>query len=275
MITSPSNPRIRDARQLSQKRRRVAEGRFLVEGVRLISDALASGVRPHEVFYAPEVVAGQTSAVDLLARLEAAQIACWACTPHVFRTLSETVTPQGIVAVAPLPVLPLPNHPTLTLLLDQVREPGNAGTLLRAAEAAGVEQVIFAPETVDPFNDKVVRAGMGVHFRLPLLVLAHWEELHRSIPPATPLYVAEVKAPLSYDRVDWRGPAVLVIGGEAAGAGQEVRALATPIAIPMQAAVESLNAAIAGAVILFEAARQRRQGRDDHTMGIDIGRACG
>lgn len=267
MITSPSNPRIREARHLSQKRRRVAAGRFLVEGVRLINDALSSGVRPHEVFYAPEVVAGHTSVVDLLARLEAAQIACWACTPNVFRTLSETVTPQGIVAVVPLPVLPLPSHPTLTLLLDQVREPGNAGALLRVAEAAGVAQALFAPGTVDPFNDKMVRAGMGVHFRLPLRIMARWDELHSLVPEAGAVFVADVRAALPYDAVDWRRPATLIIGGEAVGAGPEARALATPIAIPMQGAVESLNAATAGAVILFEAARQRRQECNDGALG--------
>lgn len=260
MITSTSNPRIKDARKLREKRHRISSARLLVEGVRLINDALLSGARPDEVFYAPELVADQTGATTLLVGLEQTGVLCWPCTSSVLRTLTETVTPQGIVAVLPLPVLPLPDRPTLTLLLDQVREPGNAGTLLRAAEAAGVERALFAPETVDPFNDKVMRAGMGAHFRLPLGVLANWDELYQFCKPETPLYVAAPKAHLSYDEVDWRNPAVLVIGGEATGASPTVRALATPIAIPMQGAVESLNAAIAGAVILFEAARQRRRG---------------
>jgi TrmH family RNA methyltransferase len=150
-----------------------------------------------------------------------------------------------------------PERPTLILLLDQVREPGNAGALLRSAEAAGADLVIFAPNTVDPFNDKAVRAGMGSHFRLPLQICRTWEQV-LGLLGDIPLYLAEARADLAYDEMDWRRPAGLVVGGEADGASEEARRAATPIAIPMLGDAESLNAAVAGAVILFEAARQRR-----------------
>jgi TrmH family RNA methyltransferase len=99
---------------------------------------------------------------------------------------------------------------------------------------------------------------MGAHFRLPIVTSADWAGVWQTLPSGQPLYLAEQHAALAYDQVDWRQPAVLVVGGEAAGASAAVRARATPIAIPMLGRVESLNAAVAGAVILFEAARQRR-----------------
>lgn len=257
MITSTNNPRIKEARKLHQKRQRDAARRLLLEGVRLIDDAWQSGVRPAPLFYAPELVAGNRAATHLLHRLQADGVECLPCTPQVIIHLAETVTPQGLVAVVPWPSVKLPLHPTLTLLLDGVREPGNAGTLLRTAEAAGVEQVLFGPGTVDPFNDKVVRAAMGAHFRLPFTTCADWETLTLLLPDQ-PLYLADAHAALVYDQVDWRQPAVLVVGGEAAGASLPGRLHVTPVTIPMHGRTESLNAAVAGAVILFEAARQRR-----------------
>jgi TrmH family RNA methyltransferase len=161
--------------------------------------------------------------------------------------------------VVDLPKLPVASPRTLTLLLDQVRDPGNAGTLLRSAAAAGVELVLFGPETVDPFNEKVLRAGMGAHFHIPLRACEAWEEVQPWLEPAHPIYLAEAAGALDYDAVDWSMAATLVVGGEASGASARVRQQAVAISIPMHREVESLNAAVAGSVILFEAARQRRR----------------
>jgi TrmH family RNA methyltransferase len=213
----------------------------------------------------PEQIATSKTGGSLLNAFVQAQVECLACTPAVFSTLVETMTPQGIAAVMPLPRLPLPAAPILTLVLDRVRDPGNAGALLRSAEAAGVSQVLFAPNTIDPFNDKVVRAGMGAHFRQPLRANATWAEIEAQLGPTLQCYLADAQGSAPYDQIDWRKPAMLIISGETAGASPEARRLAQPIAIPMHGRVESLNAAIAGAVILFEAARQRRAG--DKVMG--------
>src|SRR4051794_11174463 len=168
MITSATNPRLKEARKLQNRRQRQQVGRLLLEGVRLINDAVQSGMLPELVFFVPETIQSNQPALRLLDQLQTAGIECLGCAAALFATLSETVTPQGIAAVLPLPNLPSPPQPNFTLLLDQVRDPGNAGTLLRSAEAAGVDLVLFGAGTVDPFNDKVVRAGMGAHFRLPL-----------------------------------------------------------------------------------------------------------
>jgi TrmH family RNA methyltransferase len=175
--------------------------------------------------------------------------------------MSDTVTPQGILAVLAIPdlsPLPRPTSGRLILVPDQVRDPGNLGTMLRTAWAAGVTQVLLPPGTVDPSNPKVVRAGMGAHFHLPVHKVG-WDEIWRRVGDAE-VWLAEAGRGIPYDRVDWRRDVALVIGGEASGAGQRARHAALYVQIPMTSGVESINAAAASAVILFEAARQRNLG---------------
>jgi TrmH family RNA methyltransferase len=247
MITSSSNQRIKDARKLLTRKGRHAAGLMLVEGVRLLADAWRSGVRPETVFYAPDNA-------DFARRYGNCWLnwkppaACASCTAALFATLSETTTPQGIAAVLPLPQLAWPAQPRLLLILDGVSDPGNAGTLLRSAEAAGCDGVIFAPGAVDPFNDKVVRAGMSAHFRLPLRICATWPAVDALLPPGSACYLADAHATLDYAAVDWRAPGVLVVSNEAHGASAEARARSTAVTIPMCGGGESLNAAVAGSV---------------------------
>jgi TrmH family RNA methyltransferase len=118
--------------------------------------------------------------------------------------------------------------------------------------------VVFGPETVDPFNEKVLRAGMGAHFRIPIRICEQWDEVSAWVDVTQPLYLAEAAGTVNYDEVDWSMAATLVVGGEASGASAWVRRQAVAITIPMQGETESLNAAVAGSVILFEAARRRR-----------------
>ncbi|MEM7133225.1 MAG: RNA methyltransferase [Chloroflexota bacterium] len=262
MITSPKNSRIKGAQKLLHKRYRTSEKLLLLEGVRLINDALDSAVCPKLLFYAPDLIKKNSQAENLIARVEHMNIECVACTPAALVPLTKTVTPQGVVAVTALPEDRLAPHVSLLLILDQVREPGNAGTLLRSAEAAGVEQIIFAPNTVDPFNDKVLRGAMGAHFRLPISVCHTWEQLFLALDKinlgSQHAYLAKSGNQLSYESVSWCEPSILIIGGEADGASLEAQAWATSISIPMIGKTESLNAAVAGSIILFEAARQRR-----------------
>lgn len=258
MITSLDNSRIKEARKLQRRRQRHKSNALLLEGVRLVRDAWQSGAELREVYVAPELVADNAEAQQLLTTLTAATVDLLPCSAAVLTSLTETVTPQGVVAVVTLPDLPLPATMDFVLILDQVRDPGNAGTLLRAAEAAGVKLALFGPETVDPYNDKVLRAGMGAHFRLPLRLCHDWSAIQSLLPAGMAIYLAQADAPLAYDAADWGASVALVVGGEADGASAAAYAAAQPIAIPMHGQVESLNAAMAGTVILFEAARQRR-----------------
>lgn len=254
-ISSPSNERVRRVQALLRStRRRLREGLFIAEGLRLAGEAVAAELPLLWAFVAAEFVADPRGAA-LLALLSARQVPCWEVTPPVMAALSDTETPQGIVLVLPIPRLA--PRPGLALLLDGIRDPGNMGTILRTAWAAGVGQVLALPGCADFTSPKVVRAGMGAHFYVPVL-RASWDDVPHLA--SGPFWLAEAStAALPYDHVDWRAAGGLIIGGEAEGAGAEARALAGPhrVTIPMTAGVESLNAAISAAVLLFEAARQR------------------
>jgi len=142
------------------------------------------------------------------------------------------------------------------LILDKIRDPGNLGTLLRSAQAAGVDLVLIPPETSDPFAPKVVRSGMGAHFRLPILH-ADWNEIRARLGK-TPVYLAETENAIPCWETDFKSALALVVGGEAEGASPEARELASQnVVIPMPGGMESLNAAVAGSVLMFEVVRQR------------------
>lgn len=257
MITSLKNDRVRLVRALQERRRvRQRERRFVVEGVRLCQEAADTGARPHFVFYTARIREDPRGQA-LLAAWQEAGVPCEEVSDEVMAACSDTETPQGLLAVVPIPDLPLPPHPTLTLILDRLRDPGNLGTILRTAQAAGVDGVILAPGTVDATNPKAVRAGMGAHFRLPIAAM-DWDEIARAVAGCR-VYLADARGTVPYTDADWTGRVALIVGGEAAGAGSRAHALAdATVAIPLAGGVESLNAAVAAAVLLFEAARQRR-----------------
>lgn len=252
-ITSSANPAIARVRALLDRRdRRAQEGAFVAEGKRALRDAVAAGV-------APSLVLLRDGTRDALPRDLPLGTPVRPVAARLFDGLSDVAAPQGVLAVLPMPTLPIdPDAVPLVLVIDRVRDPGNLGTLLRTAAGAGATAVYLASETVDPFNPKVVRAAMGAHFRVPLRRLddAAMADLRRGLPLVA---VSRADAATSYDAIDWTGPAALVVGSEAEGVSPAVEALATEaVAIPLAAGVESLNAAAAGAVLLFEAARQRR-----------------
>ncbi|MDQ2654330.1 MAG: RNA methyltransferase [Chloroflexota bacterium] len=255
VISSSANPAIAYVRSLSRRDTRAAERAFVVEGLRAVRDGLLAGERPRLVLLR------QDERSELLLReLDVApdDPVLRRVEPRLFDKLSEVQAPQGVLAVFPWPEIRVPDtQAPLVLVLDRLRDPGNLGTLLRSAAGAGVSAVYLTPESVDPWNAKVVRAGMGAHFRLPLLA---FDAAAASLRQALPLRAATAaSAPVAYDAVDWTQPAALIIGGEAEGVSPQLTSWASEaVAIPLVANVESLNAAVAGSILLFEAARQRR-----------------
>ncbi|MFN2114210.1 MAG: TrmH family RNA methyltransferase [Anaerolineae bacterium] len=256
MITSPSNPKLRYVRKLAGRRFREREGRLAVEGVRLVGDALDAGLTPAFALVA-EPLASTERGRTLAATLSASGAPVLEVEPTLLAEVADTVTPQGVVAVFDLPEIEPPTRPELVLVLDQVRDPGNVGTMIRTALAAGADAVIAAPGTVDVWSPKVVRGGMGAHFRLPVLALG-WDAIRRRGRDwGLAAWVADGAAETAHTGMDWTAPAMLVVGGEADGPSAEGRALGPGVKVPMPGPAESLNAAVAAAVILFEAARQR------------------
>jgi len=255
MITSITNEKVKYVRSLYRRRVRYRERHFVVEGVRLVREAFRAGIVPALVFYSESMDATPGSG-ELLAEAQRVGAPAVAVSERVMKTMADTVSPQGLLAVVPFVELALPLGPSLVLVVDHLRDPGNLGTILRSANAAGVGQVILAPKTVDPYNPKVVRGAMGAHFRLPIVALS-WPEIAETLTGIQVL-LADARGERAYYEVDWTRPSALIIGGEAHGASREAAELATAtIVIPMHGGAESLNAAVAASVILFEAARQR------------------
>lgn len=254
MITSTSNNRVKRVRRLQADRRyREREGVFVVEGTRWLDEVVQSAYTPRPVFYT-EAWFAKPDHTQILHQVDGpTQIV----SEEVMAAMSDTETPAGVLAVLPQIWRPLPPSPTLLLILDRIRDPGNLGTMLRTAGAAGADGVLLSPGTVDPYNPKVVRAGMGAHLRLPMLQ-ATWTEIEQ-LTDRMAVWVAAADGSQPYSEVNWRSPSALIIGSEAHGAGQAAEGAARgSVYIPMHAATESLNAAMAAGIILFEAARQRR-----------------
>jgi TrmH family RNA methyltransferase len=257
MITSADNPKVRSARSLLERRGRERKGLCLVEGTRLIRDVLRAGSHPALVFFASPAQESPANR-ELLAALSAASVPLWEVTPKVLDTLSDTVNTQGVIAVLPIPRLEPPSEPELTLVLDRIRDPGNLGTILRGAAAAGAELVLLTHGCADPWGPKALRAGMGAQFRVAVESHAGGREIAKRAT-GKESWAADASGDIVYDQVDWSQPAVLIVGGETEGLSAEAIALSTGrLAIPMANQVESLNAAMAATVLLFEAARQRR-----------------
>lgn len=255
MITSSSNSKIKLVSSLQgRSRQRKAENAFIAEGVRLVEEAVEEHWPINFMLYdetLSERGLNLIRALQTKGDVEMSQI-----TLDLMAEISDTETPQGILAVLNSQPLPLPASPSFLLIADQIRDPGNMGTLLRTAEAAGADGVLLAPGTVDAFSPKVVRAGMGAHFRLPIHDTP-WEEI-QSLTKGLPVFLAESNEGLPVWQADFKGPLALLIGGEAFGASPEGRALATQkITIPMPGRAESLNAAIAAGILIAEVLRQR------------------
>ncbi len=258
-ITSTSNERVKWVRSLLDRRGRQSERHYLIEGVRLVEEALRARLRPELVLVDPEALRSTLRGAELYRRLRG--LPQLEVSSKVLRSVADTVAPQGVVAAVPLPpadLAPGEDLGSLVLILGGLQDPGNVGTILRSAEAAGVRTVALTRGSVDVYAPKVVRAGMGAHFRLRLL-----PECDAALPlilAGRDVWLADAGGEVAHWDVDWLRPTALVIGNEARGLElSRFPAFARSTFIPIQGEAESLNAAMAASVIVFEAARQRAQ----------------
>lgn len=257
MITSAKNPKVQWVRGLQARasdRRR--ENAFVVEGVRMAEEAAQSGWRPRLAFYTDELSARGLVVIKQLHEIGAE---VEHVSEAVMRTASDTDTPQGILVVLEKQELRWLEPLNFVLILDQIRDPGNLGSILRTAAAAGVQVVFLPPDSVDSYSPKVVRAGMGAHFRL-VIRKASWEEILQCIEEYhLRVFLADASAGVAYQDVDFHRAFALIIGGEAQGASSKaIEEAEQNVNIPMPGGGDSLNAAAAAAILLFEVARQRR-----------------
>ena len=250
-ITSAKNPLIRDMKALNQRKGRLEQGRFLVEGEVMIREALFSGLTPSEAMFEAETpLADELVKTGALVRL---------CDRHILETVCDTKTPQGCCAAFRLPEpKPFRENAARLLALDGVQDPGNLGTILRTADAAGFEGAFLSPQCADVYAPKVQRAAMGSGFRVPTLRCSLEETLKESRRKGFHIAVSALDGlPLYENEAALIGKKlILVIGNEAKGVSPGVQDIADiRLKIPMRGKAESLNAAVAAGILMYELTR--------------------
>lgn len=266
-ITSAANPSVKAAARLATRKGRRDAGAFLVEGPQAVSEGLGQIT---ELFATPQAMDDH---IGLLRGAASTGALIRMVTPEVLRELADTVTPQGVVAVAPIPVTAL--HEVLRearflVVLDGVSDPGNAGTIIRTADASGADAVVFLSGSADPFNPKAVRASTGSVFHLPVVTGVSEDEVAAINRAGLQLLAADANASVPLDAVDLAPPTALVFGGEATGLSQAALdacdvGVHVPIATPERPGyrghAESLNLAAAVAVMAYAVHRAQHAAR--------------
>ncbi len=256
MITSTKNPKIKEIKALQGRAKaRRAAGAFVVEGVRLAEAAWAAGIRPQLVLYTEDL---SNRGKILVGKMQTKKIATEAAAGHVMEAASDTQNPQGILLILPMTPNPQPKQLDFVLIADQVGDPGNLGTLMRSAAAAGVQAMWLTSGSVDAYAPKVVRGGMGAHFQLSIQTDTAEGIAAQAEKRGLQLLAAAAGEGQPYTEIDLTQPTALIVGGETEGINPKLMAQAQAVHIPMPGGGESLNAGAAGAVMLFEVVRQRK-----------------
>jgi TrmH family RNA methyltransferase len=265
-ITSTRNPRVKALRALRLRKYRKQEGRFLVEGIRIVEEALDAGAPVETLVYAPDLLVSQR-AKGLVQRVEPDQRL--ALSGDVFGTLSSRDTPQGIAAairieepcLADLPV----TRNLLVLIAYQLGDPGNLGTIIRTADAAGATGVVVVEPSVDLYDPQTVRATMGSLFALPVVrlegeaALVDWYREIRAAGLSLLVAGSSAHGPVDHFEADFCRPLALLLGSERQGLPPSVREQADVLVrLPMAGRATSLNVAAAAAALVYEVIRQRR-----------------
>ncbi len=264
MITSATNPRIKNLVQLQEKARaRNQQAVFIIEGSRMFIEAPVDMIE--EIYISEDYLVKhrQHEAQDKLTSLKYETVS-----NEVFRKISDTKTPQGILCVIKQYHRELSGFldnthkkPPLYIILEDIRDPGNLGTIFRTGEGAGVDGIFMGSGCVDIYNPKTVRSTMGSIFRVPFLTDTDIPDLIPKLQDAgIQIFAAQLEGAVNYDNESYIYGTSFLIGNEASGLRPETAEKAdAKIRIPMEGKVESLNAATAATVLMYEAYRQRRQ----------------
>lgn len=254
-IVSPHNPQLKRLAQLASKSRARREaGLVVAEGVHLLAAALSAGVRP-DMIYVPEPLLNDAEVADLL--IKNLDLPVRAVAAGLLRRISALADAETLMTVFRVPPNDDWDAAADTLALQAVQDPGNLGTVLRSALASGVRQVVLDTACADVWSPKVLRAGMGAHFALRFQIVDDWSAWRQNL--SLPLRVTALhRESVSLYACDLTAPCVWLFGNEGAGvSGEMLHAADELVHIPMNAACESLNVAMAATVCLFEQQRQR------------------
>jgi TrmH family RNA methyltransferase len=257
MLTSLQNPLVKSIRKLHQAKVRRSQAQFLLEGTHLIQEALAADYPLQVACYTPE---WQQAHADLALALEQRADRVEQVSAAVLEGMATTQHPDGVVAIAPQVFRsPNPAIQGIGLVVETLQDPGNLGTIIRTAVAAGAEGLWLSADSVAPDHPRVLRASAGQWFRLPLAVVDDLSSVVTDWDQAgVQLVATSSHATTDYWSVDFTQPTVIVLGNEGAGLSKALQRQATvEVCIPMAGAVESLNVGISAALLLYEAQRQR------------------
>jgi TrmH family RNA methyltransferase len=261
VINSVKNERIKRYRRLRKRNLRYKDGKFLIEGIQAVAEALSFPLKPESIVVNER---GRLLLEPYSHLVNGRSIPCLLVDDKVMESLAGTVTPQGILAVSGFIDIDLhtllASSPSPLLIANRVRDPGNLGSMVRIADAAGVGGLIVCRESVDPYNPKTVRSTAGSLFHVPFCVgLGISEVIHEVRRAGYTVFAAEAHEGMDLWDVEWPERLALVVGNEAWGMPQEEGSLVdVAVNVPMAGKAESLNVASATAVILFELERQRR-----------------
>ena len=261
-ITSLTNPRVKAAVRLRDRREREATGLTIVDGAREILRALDAGVRVETAFVAPDLL--RTPDARAVAERLAGRPSTIEASPAVLTKVAFGERSDGVVAIVETPTTTLedlegrlPGSP-LIVVVEGVEKPGNLGAVLRSADGAGATAVLVVDPLTDPFNPNAIRASLGTIFTLPVVTSGSGEARTWLADHGIRAVAAVVDAATPYTEADLTGPLALVLGSEATGLSGAWRdGAAEPVSIPMAGVADSLNVSIAAAVLLFETVRQR------------------
>ena len=244
---------------INKSKERRKQKLFVVEGPRMCFEAPKDWVKAiymSESFYNDDRYSSEKAEVSHMTEV---------VSDSVFKSISDTQTPQGIMAIVKMPEYKLEDvldgERTHLLLLESIQDPGNLGTMIRTGEGAGVSGIIMNKTTVDIFNPKTIRSTMGSIYRVPFVITEDVPEIIKRLHENNiKLYAAHLKGKLSYDEPDYTGACGFMIGNEGNGLSEEIADMADSyIIIPMEGKVESLNAAISATLLMYECNRQRRK----------------
>ncbi len=263
-ITSSQNPLIKNIKRLSRRKQREKERKFLIEGARIVAEAVLSGWPLELVLTAPGFSGPDRD--KLLGLLKSKGIRTVEIGSGLFNELAETESPQGIIALAPMPGwklegIPVGDKPVspVIVVIDGVQDPGNLGTIIRSADAFGADAVLLTRGTVDPYNPKTLRSTMGSIFHLPVLHNLETGDVALFLDKKElTLVVGDPGAEFALSGVDLTTPVALLLGSEARGpSGEYTVRRRINVSIPMPGRAESLNVGVAASIMLYEISRQR------------------
>ncbi|MEI3612667.1 TrmH family RNA methyltransferase [Pseudogracilibacillus sp. SO30301A] len=242
MITSIQNEQVKNWRKLHKRKNRMKMKQFLIEGFHLIEEAFHSGWEVETVIVQEGVNPPDWMAEDSIKLVD----------KHVFKEITQTETPQGIAAIVNMQDLPVETD-TYILLVDAIQDPGNLGTMIRTADAAGFSQIVLGKGTVDVYNDKVIRASQGSIFHISIEQASLHETITYLKQENYTIWASALRNAINFNDVESEGKAALIVGNEGAGISDEVLKLADKVVkVPIYGKAESLNVSIAAGILMYK-----------------------